>query len=256
MTKNQTDSMIKKIMTGDNYMKRKAIAIISLFTLLLVGCTNNNKENTTTSIQPIDQKEKTSSSLTSQTTTSPTVEDTIYSTTSEELTDIDEEKANEIAEIIVNDFKKQITATFEDKDDSNSWGSTISITFNEDGSLKMTESDNSFQKINLTYEGTYSINNNAIASNILEYIRSRGMEQKEIKIKEALNISSYEDYVAFSNSKIPVDINCSINGFMSKEIKDEEMKTQAEFEYRNFKLILSPQTYLFKKATQLSLTKI
>lgn len=252
MTKNQTDFMIKKIMTGDIYMKRKAIAIISLFTLLLVGCTNNNKEDTTTSTQPIDQKEKTSSSFTSQSTTSPTVD----STTSEELTDIDEEKANEIAEIIVNDFKKQITATFEDKDDSSSWGSTISITFNEDGSLKMTESDNSFQKIDLTYEGTYSINNNAIASNILEHIRSRGIAEKEIKIKEALNISSYEDYVAFSNTKIPVDIDCTINGFMSKEIKDEEMKTQAEFEYRNFKLILSPQTYLFKKATQLSLTKI
>ncbi|AOA00701.1 hypothetical protein BFC22_11660 [Carnobacterium divergens] len=143
--------------------------------------------------------------------------------TSKEELAITIDQATKIAMNVAEDFKKNIIGTFEDIDTSNSWGSTVSMTFNEDNTILMTETDSSFQKINLTYE---------------EYV----------SFMDSYQSSMYE------NKYLPVDIKTTIKGYMSRDI-NEEKNTEANLSCTNFKLEMSSNTSIFKNAGQPSLIK-
>ncbi|WEG73497.1 hypothetical protein [Vagococcus intermedius] len=239
-------------------MKIQTLLSLCLTGFLLVGCGDKKQETT-----------KSSKSSTVHTTYSSKKDDsfqkesTTMSTTSNESIDIKkeltEEQALEIASKVADDFKKQILGTFKDSDTSTSWGSTITIQFNEDNSIVMTETDNSFQKTDLTYKGTCSIEIYPIASTLMKKIEDSSFEEEQEIINKSLTISTYKDYTNFLEKKelsyIPVEIDTTINGFKGSEIDNEKFSSQAEFIYENFKLEMSYNTKLFKSAKQRFLTK-
>lgn len=242
-------------------MKIKGLIIISVTGLLLVGCGNKSNEETkrsTTSTTNITQTSRPDTSLEAS-----TIESTALSTSSsEDMTDnleITEEQAIEIANKIAKDFQKLLIGTFEDTDTSSSWGATISITFNEDDTILMSESEKSFQKTNLKYEGTYTINSSPVASNLLDIIDQTDIDDKANKIKECLELETYDDYNSFVHNVdmvyLPVTIDTTVNGHKSKEISNEKHLVEAELKYNNLKLEMSYSTRLFKSANQVALTK-
>lgn len=244
-----------------NKMKKILLPIILLITLSGCGQKQGTEETKNSSSRVGVSSTKESSSQ--QLSTESTIQSSTSTTQSSEEKQLSlTEQATEIATKVAEDFKKNIIGTFEYTDTS-SWGSTVSMTFKEDNTILMTETDTSFQKTNLTYEGTYEIKVNPIASNLLDIIDETEPENLSEVTRACLKIETYEEYVSFmdsyqssiyENKYLPVDIKTTVKGYMSRDI-NEEKNTEAKLSYSNFKLEISSNTSIFKNAGQPSLIK-
>ncbi|MFT9097995.1 hypothetical protein, partial [Liquorilactobacillus sp.] len=160
---------------------------------------------------------------------------------------ISDTQVKNIAKKVISDFKKQISGNWKYTDNSNSWGSSVTVNFENNGNIEMTEKDKSFENTNLTYKGTYSFDYNSVMSKIMD-LSSNGQ-----------NVTQINNYRKFYNQSenyyLPINLNISVTGSISGQSQDTSKNTQISMAYNNNQLLFNDTTELFHSAAPTNLTR-